>query len=699
MDYITITIAVVSFVLGAISVFFLAPKSKEEIESESKELGSVEELKQELKRLKELLTISETKTIEAERRSEILTSDKNGNSSVNQNDSFKLQEQITQLTDEIEGLEIEISDLEKRNKRGEEKVYALEEKVYNIEKEKNILFETNQKNIEKIIESDVKASESERRIVTLNDEVNKISNKNQSLLEIQKQNNEEISQLKDEIEELEDEISDLEKRNKRVKEEVYVLDEKIYTIEKEKNNLSDTIDKKKLEIEKVEMENKRQKESLDFVSDILKANNTVNENFLEVYDKTTKIYSYIRNDLQNSLSNFEYKFITDEFLYDCWNWRNQEIKTWIKNKRVVAIVGEFSAGKTTIVNRILKQDDPNAIELPVDSKETTAIPTYISKGLDFSCQFYSPSGDLKIISAESFQKVTKSVIDDINISSLVKYFVLSYNNENLENISILDTPGFGSNSDEIISKTTEVVKEADALFWVVDANTGDINSSSLNVIKDNLQQVPLYIIINKSDTKSKADLEVLKEKIDETLNKNNISFEQVIFFSQKHEIDKLMKIINSISSKKSSEVITQTYQQIREILERSKSEKLKLNKEVSTLDHNVGCSKIELKKVIEDIGHSLNDMKRVVSLEKHIFGKPYFKIRKSDFDTFKSGFKKIEKSENTLPLKIENLFSDIGSHDTKRAERYTLKENYKNLIESEKTFLELVKDYNPKLLN
>lgn len=605
MDYITITIAVVAFIFGAILVYLLVPKSriseKKALESESQELSSVEELQQELNRLRELLAKSETKALEVEKRNKTLTSDKKENSKVDQNDSFKLQNQIAQLADEIE--------------------------------------------------------------------------------------------------ELEDEISDLEKRNKQAKEEVNVLDEKIYTIEKEKNILSETNDKNILKLEKTEQENKEQKESLSFVSDILNANNAVNEKFIEVDHKTWEIYSTISNDLRYSLGYLENNFITDDFLEDCWNWRNQEIKTWIKDKKVVAIVGEFSAGKTSIVNRILKQDDPNAVELPVKSTETTAIPTYISKGIDFNCQFYSPSGDLKNISAESFQKVTKSVLDDINISSLVKYFVLSYNNQNLSDISILDTPGFGSNSDEIISKTTEVVKEADALFWVVDANTGEINNSSMNVIKKNLQKVPLYIIINKSDTKSQNDLQSLKTKIEETLNKNNINYQEVIFFSHKYEIDELMGILNNIAPKKSPKVIIRVNEEINRTLKTSKASLHKLNKETTDLNYDVDDSISILEQTIQNIGHSLDDMVDVISVEVPIFSKNYYKIKESDYERFDNGRHQIIDSTNSLPDNINEFKSNSELYSMKIDETNELKHYIDYLSKSRQTFIELVNAYNPKLLN
>lgn len=209
-----------------------------------------------------------------------------------------------------------------------------------------------------------------------------------------KKQNIEISSLKNEIdvlendlEDLEDEISELKKRNINLKNINNELDENLYNVEKEKKEILKIKLEKEKKLENLQTENKKQNDNLDFINDILNANDAIDEKFENVGIKTSEIISFIENDLKNSLHCFNNYLIDEKFLKECWNWRNQEIKTWIKNKKVVAIVGEFSSGKTSIVNRILKQDDTNAIELPVKSTETTAIPTYISKGIDFNCQF------------------------------------------------------------------------------------------------------------------------------------------------------------------------------------------------------------------------------------------------------------------------------------------------------------------------
>ncbi len=536
-----------------------------------------------------------------------------------------------------------------------------------------------------------------------NDEILNLQNTNIDNEGLEDQKSEklqkEIADQKEAIEELEDEISDIEKRYNRIKVEKSELNDKISFFEEEKRRILNTHQLNEEKLKEIAKENTKQKENLDFVSDILNANNAKNEEFEDIDHKTSDILFFIENELKVQLSNLDNNIIDKDYLNKCWSWRNQEIKTWIKNKKVVAIVGEFSSGKTSIVNRILKQVDPNAIELPVKSTETTAIPTYISKGIDFNCQFYSPSGDLKNISSTSFQKVTKSALDDINISSIVKYFVLSYKNENLSDISILDTPGFGSNSEEIINKTTEVVKEADALFWVVDANNGELNASSIDVIKNSLHSVPLYIIINKSDDKSQLDLDDLKKKVEETLNKNHIIYQQVIFFSNKMSADGLITILNSISPKENPNIVLELKNQIDLTLINAKNRLKKLKSDENDLRHGEDFKREALVNLISDIDDSVKQMESVIKIEDSFWREKYYKISNNDYRKFDAGKKKIVKSNSNLPVSIERFFDTIESHSDKKGEVSIIRLNIKNLENTKRTFEKLINEYKYRLIN
>ena len=152
---------------------------------------------------------------------------------------------------------------------------------------------------------------------------------------------------------------------------------------------------------------------------------------------------------------------------------------------------------------------------------------------------------MKSISEATFKKVNKEVLEQVEgLSSLITYFIMKYKNPNLEKLSILDTPGFNSNDSEDSRRTIEVINECDALFWVFDVNAGTVNRSSLKIIKEHLTK-PLYIVINKVDTKSDKEVDSVEALIRKTIEAEGIMVREYIRFSSNPQYE-LATIMNPI---------------------------------------------------------------------------------------------------------------------------------------------------------
>jgi tRNA U34 5-carboxymethylaminomethyl modifying GTPase MnmE/TrmE len=143
--------------------------------------------------------------------------------------------------------------------------------------------------------------------------------------------------------------------------------------------------------------------------------------------------------------------------------------------------------------------------------------------------------------------VSKEILEQVKgVSALIKYFVMTYKNPNLEGLSILDTPGFNSNDKEDRDRTIDVINECDALFWVFDVNAGTVNRSSISVIKEKLNK-PLYVVINKIDTKSATEVQKVENLIRKTLSDEGLSIQGVIRFSSQAPLADIMNPIKSVT--------------------------------------------------------------------------------------------------------------------------------------------------------
>lgn len=361
-----------------------------------------------------------------------------------------------------------------------------------------------------------------------------------------------IKQLEEEIEENEEDLEDAEKKLKMRNAEISELQDQKRALDKEFKSAKEEINVLTDELKKKTDELALKMESLTFVQSILSAPEFSDNATRNLYQNVDKLRNFIKEDLYDIIkaiwdiegSNDVSQLFGDKL----YRWEAMQKKNWIANKVAIAFVGEFSAGKTSIVNRILSQDDPNVPKLPVSTKATTAIPTYISGGVKTDYKFFTQDNKLKKITAEDFNRVTKEVLDQIGgVSNLIQYFVMTYKNENLNNLSILDTPGFNSNDEEDGIRTLEVINECDALFWVFDVNAGTVNKSSIDLIKKNLKK-PLYVVINKVDTKPNSEVDKVEKLISETFMREGVKVEQYIRFSSKASLSTIMDPVKSVNS-------------------------------------------------------------------------------------------------------------------------------------------------------
>ena len=359
----------------------------------------------------------------------------------------------------------------------------------------------------------------------------------------------EIDSLNDENDGLQDMLADVQKRVKNKDEEISQLQDEIDENRRNNKNLSQELEEKRNELEEKTKDLTLKIESLTFMQEILSAPDAKSSDVTDLYRKLDGMVDFIRNDFKDCLKDNKVNYDKALLEGDLERWNITTKKSWINGKTTIAFVGEFSAGKTSIVNRILSQDDPNVPTLPVSTKATTAIPTYIAGGGEKKAiyQFVSPDNKLKNILEETFMRVNKEVLDQVKgVSSLIKYFVMKYNNPNLSGLSILDTPGFNSNDPEDAQRTVDVINECDALFWVFDVNAGTVNRSSISLIKEHLRK-PLYIVINKVDTKPETEVNNVEQLIRKTLRDEGVSVQTFIRFSAKEDLETIMKPIKSVT--------------------------------------------------------------------------------------------------------------------------------------------------------
>lgn len=470
-----------------------------------------------------------------------------------------------------------------------------------------------------------------------------------------------LKNAEEENEELEEELKrDLKREAEKTKE----AKEQVRTLEKDLSSLKEALDET----------NKRANcrgEALTFVREVLTAQGTSERSELE--QKVEEMVALIHSDECRA-----YIALTDEEERDLSMWQSECAKSWIQGKVKVAFIGEFSAGKTSIVNRLLQEGDPHAIQLPVSSKATTAIPTYISGrkgGGKATYRFYTPDSILKEISEDTFRRVSKEVLEEVGgISSMIKYFVMAYANKGLERLSILDTPGFSSQDKEDEQRTMEVINECDALFWVVDVNSGTLNTRSIRVIRQYLHK-PLYIIINKVDTKSQSEVKQAEQAIRATCSKEKLEVKGFIYMGMGTPLDELHQVFSTLGSSSSLGLLEAFSQRIQELID----EQMDIKKEYDDKQHQYHQELSELETTfsnnLDTVAELAEAAAAIPHFETHFFSSDCFEMDALEYEELKEKLTVLSEEApgilkgnlDAIELAVSNILSAEDKADTCRS--------------------------------
>lgn len=483
----------------------------------------------------------------------------------------------------------------------------------------------------------------------------------------------------EEIEDLEDEISSVKKKLNKLKVEHDETVEQLSTVTKQLKSIQSALETVELERDELKEEDSQKAEAIEFVNAILNAKEADDRDAIAHAAKVQKVEDIVLD---------QYMFIQDKYNKDAEGiediknnakqiiarWGNLQRKSWLKDKKVIAFIGEFSAGKTSIVNRILSQDDPNCPKLPVSSKATTAIATYISYGAAFMSQFTDPNGNLKQIEKSMFEKVNKDILSRVNVSSIIRHFVMKYNNPHLKGLSILDTPGFSSSDEDDKNRTLDVINEADALFWVMDANSGDINRTSLKIISENLNDLPLYVIINKADTKSPGELDKLEKHIRQTMEREEIPVQSYLRFSQKASLNELMNVVMGLPEARAGSDIVEICWDLQQDIDH-------INAGIKELKHELREDEQTMSDLDEDIADLFNQLKDVVADIASIpqynskwFSKDDYRMSQEDYATLCNHCEVVEEDVDAFKDVLDTVKNNQSVYVEKKSCLAELKE-------------------------
>lgn len=293
---------------------------------------------------------------------------------------------------------------------------------------------------------------------------------------------------------------------------------------------------------------------------------------------------------------------------------NAAIEDINKFKVTVPLIGGFSTGKSSLINALLGES-----LLSTEITPETAVPAEIEYGKN-SVEYVSESG------------VTSGKIEELNTKKLsvdkISLVRLSVDNEFLSKIStvkIVDMPGFDSGCEIHNRAIDDYLPRSLAYIITVSADEGTLRESVLNFLRElKLSEMPVYVVITKSDKVMNDDLNEIVKHVDETV-KNILHIDNIkiaVTSADEDEIDEFREILIELQSRSDEVFVSHFAKRLCESLSDIRSyiiSRLKVKDSTSA----------ELEADIEMLEHSIEELQSELIREKESFDKQCDKIIES----------------------------------------------------------------------
>lgn len=246
---------------------------------------------------------------------------------------------------------------------------------------------------------------------------------------------------------------------------------------------------------------------------------------------------------KNAPANFPELYFEFEYVYS--KFYDFLLFNRLIGKKIVALGGGFSSGKSTFLNTLLG----NAKILPTALNPSTSVPTYVLAGSDeqasainaFSAKIDIDLADVRAI-AHGFGEDEHN--NELTLGHLLRSVFVATPQFEYSNIAFLDTPGYSkADSENYSAKTDEKIahsqlNSSDYIIWFIGADAGTISIDDINFLSTLDRSIPKLIIINKADkVASKNDLFEMQRNIKSALDLKGIKYEGVLSYSRRDDVE------------------------------------------------------------------------------------------------------------------------------------------------------------------
>jgi len=330
---------------------------------------------------------------------------------------------------------------------------------------------------------------------------------------------------------------------------------------------------------------------------------------------------------------------------------------------VLPLIGEFSSGKTTLLNSLM-----DCKKLETATKPTTATVYEVHFGCEESyANITYDNGD--IYQVDNLDDLKN---DELTDASVVTVFDTS---TRVPSSTILvDTPGLSSIDPRHKQTLVDFLPKADGVLLVIDINQQMTRSLSDFIESTKLLKLPIYLILTKADTKSQQEIEAVKQYASDNYQ---IPIRQVAVVSAAtgdlRELYSLMETIQNDKNEIMSKVDEQRIKAIADTLLERISDFEEASVSYEDLDDTIMRNENELNRINKDIDRFIESLSDDIEEQKIIVSRKFEEIIYAKLNTLVAGksddFDQAAVTEinNTASLVMEEFRSNIYTALQKKA--------------------------------
>lgn len=281
-----------------------------------------------------------------------------------------------------------------------------------------------------------------------------------------------------------------------------------------------------------------------------------------------------------------------------------EVANKLYNEKLyIAFAGHFSAGKSTMINKLLDEQI-----LPTSPIPTSANLVLLEKGEEHVSLFSNKNEEIELTGQYSINQIKEYCKqgDEIERISIRKPY------QNLaENVVIMDTPGIDSTDAAHKLSTESMVHLADVVFYVTDYNHVQ-SEENLSFVKEMIDRNKMiFLIVNQIDKHEENEVSFndFKSQINESFSEVGLHENDVFFTTLKNdqhpynELEHIKELITTVVNKRMQYIEKNIQNSVEQIIEDHIDqylEQLEINNENKEQLQSSLSHELAKKKTLED---------------------------------------------------------------------------------------------------